>query len=62
MARKGTLEASRLNLPKTTSIEELAHFWDSHEITEFENQLEEVSEPVFEKREAAKVPRLEPEE
>jgi hypothetical protein len=38
------------NLPTTDSIEELARFWDTHEITEFENQLEEVSEPVFEHR------------
>jgi len=45
------------------SIEELAQFWDSHETTEFESQLEEVTEPVFErKREATMVLRLEPEE
>jgi predicted DNA binding CopG/RHH family protein len=50
-------------LPTTDSIEELARFWDSHELTEFEDELEEVSEPVFErKREAAMVLRLEPEE
>ena len=36
-------------LPKTDSIEELASFWDSHEITDFEDQLEEVTEPLFER-------------
>jgi len=50
-------------LPKTDSIEELARFWDSHEVTEFEDQLEEVKEPVFEiKRGGTMVLRLEPEE
>jgi len=50
-------------LPKTDSIEELARFWDSHDVTEFEGQLEEVKEPVFErKRGRTMVLRLEPEE
>ncbi len=39
----------RVNMPQTDSIEELAHFWDTHDLTEFEDQLEEVSEPVFER-------------
>jgi len=34
-------------LPKTDSIQELAQFWDTHDLTDFEEQLEEVSEPVF---------------
>ncbi len=37
-------------LPETDSIEELALFWDSHDVTEFEGQLEEVREPVFERK------------
>ncbi len=37
-------------LPKTDSITELAKFWDSHDLTEFEDQLEEVREPVFERK------------
>lgn len=50
------------NLPKTDSIEELAKFWDSHDLTEFEG-LEEVTEPVFEyRRGTATVLRLEPEQ
>jgi len=36
------------SLPKTDSIQELAQFWDTHDLTDFEEQLEEVSEPVFE--------------
>ena len=34
-------------LPKTDSIEALAKFWDTHDVTEFERELEEVAEPVF---------------
>jgi predicted DNA binding CopG/RHH family protein len=34
-------------LPTTDSIEELAKFWDSHDLTDFENDLIEVKEPVF---------------
>jgi hypothetical protein len=35
-------------LPETDSIRELAQFWDTHDLTEFEEELEEVTEPVFE--------------
>jgi len=50
-------------IPKTDSIEELARFWDSHELTEFEDQLEEVKEPVFGRRlGGAMVLHLKPEE
>jgi len=35
-------------IPKTDSIEELAKFRDSHDLTEFEDGIEEVREPVFE--------------
>ena len=34
-------------LPKTDSIQELAEFWDTHDLTDFEDELEEVAEPVF---------------
>jgi hypothetical protein len=34
-------------VPETDSIEELAKFWDAHDVTDFEDQLEEVPEPVF---------------
>jgi len=36
------------HLPKTDSIQELAQFWDTHDLTDFEDELEEVVEPVFE--------------
>ena len=32
---------------QTDSIEELARFWDTHNLTDFENQLDEVTEPIF---------------
>lgn len=35
--------------PEADSIEELARFWDSHDVTEFEGQLEEVGEPALER-------------
>jgi hypothetical protein len=37
-------------LPQTDSIQELAQFWDKHDVTDFEDELEEVTEPVFERR------------
>ena len=36
-------------LPKTDSIQELANFWDTHDVTDFSDELEEVREPVFER-------------
>ena len=36
-------------LPQTDSIQELANFWDTHDVTEFEDQLEEVGERVFQR-------------
>lgn len=35
-------------LPKTDSIQELAQFWDQNDLTDFEEELEEVTEPIFE--------------
>ena len=36
-------------IPHTDSIAELARFWDTHDLTDFENELEEVPESVFER-------------
>lgn len=36
-------------IPQTDSIEELAEFWDTHDLTDFETELEEVTETVFER-------------
>jgi predicted DNA binding CopG/RHH family protein len=37
-------------IPHTDSIAELARFWDTHDLTDFEDELEEVLESVFERR------------
>ena len=36
-------------IPPTDSIAELARFWDTHDLTDFEDELEEVPESVFER-------------
>ena len=43
-------EMKSQKIPKTDSIEELARFWDAHDITDFEEELEEVTEAVFARR------------
>lgn len=42
-------------IPDTDSIEELSRFWDTHDLTDFEDQLEEVRTPVFVRRKEATV-------
>ncbi|HVR99987.1 MAG TPA: hypothetical protein VMW27_25400 [Thermoanaerobaculia bacterium] len=37
-----------MKIPSAESIEELANFRQDHELTDFEDQLEEVAELVFE--------------
>jgi len=46
---------STSRIPNTDSIEELAQFWSCHDVTEFEDELEEVSEPVFERETVVKI-------
>ena len=36
-------------LPQSDSIQELAQFWDTHDVTDFEDDLEEVTEAVFDR-------------
>lgn len=43
-------------LPKTDSIQELADFWGAHDLTDFEEELEDVTEPAFVAGTAIKVP------
>jgi predicted DNA binding CopG/RHH family protein len=43
-------------LPRTDSINKLAEFWESHDLTDFEADLEEVTERVFASGSAIKVP------
>jgi hypothetical protein len=47
---------TKSRLPKTDSIKKLAEFWDSHDLTDFEDELEEITEPVFVRTTAIKVP------
>ena len=49
------------SIPETDSIQELARFWDAHDLTDFEDELEEVTEPVFE-REAVLTIAMQPRE
>ena len=46
-----TMRSQRI--PDTDSIDELARFWDSHDLADFENQLEEINAPVFVRRKEA---------
>jgi hypothetical protein len=43
-----TMKSQRI--PDTDSIEELAKFWDTHDLTDFGDQLEEVRRRVFKRR------------
>ena len=43
-------------IPETDSIEELARFWDTHDLTDFEDQLENVPERVFERKPETVIP------
>jgi len=52
---------NRPDIPQTDSIQELAQFWDTHDLTDFEDELEEVTEPVFERSTMVKIP-LQPDE
>jgi predicted DNA binding CopG/RHH family protein len=47
---------STRKIPQTDSIEELAQFWDTHDLTDFEDQLEEVPAPVFERQSMVHIP------
>lgn len=48
-------------IPQTDSIEALARFWDTHDLTDVEDELEEVTEPVFEHSAVVKI-HLQPQE
>ena len=48
-------------IPETDSVQELAHFWDTHDLTDFEDELEEISDPVFERAPVMRI-RLLPDE
>lgn len=48
-------------IPTTDSIQELAAFWQHHDLTDFEDELEEVSGPVFRRAHVVGVPLTEDE-
>ena len=41
------LGVNRTNIPQTDSIQEIADFWDTYDLTDFEDEFEEVSASVF---------------
>ena len=43
-------------MPKTDSIQKLATFWQRHDVTDFEDDLEEVPRPVFQRAYVVGVP------
>ena len=43
-------------IPETDSVEELARFWDAHDLTDFEDQLENVPKRVFERKRETVIP------
>jgi hypothetical protein len=55
-SRYTEIAMTNFRIPNTDSIEELARFWSCHDLTEFEEELEEVSEPVFERETVVKIP------
>ncbi len=52
---------NRRKILQTDSIQELADFWDKNDLTDFNDELEEVDEPVFARQTIVPI-RLEPEE
>lgn len=51
-----------MKIPSTDSIRELAEFWDTHDLADFADELEEVPEAVFSHRaDSVRVP-LNPDE
>ena len=37
----------QVSIPEFKTLEEMAEFWDNHDLTDFENEMEEVKEPIF---------------
>jgi predicted DNA binding CopG/RHH family protein len=43
-------------IPESDSVEELARFWDTHDLTDFEDQLENAPKRVFERKRETVIP------
>jgi len=54
-------ETLMAKIPITDSIQELAAFWQQHDVTDFEEELEEISERVFQRAHLVGVPLTEAE-
>ncbi|NEV65041.1 hypothetical protein G3446_24810 [Thiorhodococcus minor] len=50
------MEKTMTDLPRTDSISELAEFWQTHDLTDFEDELTEISEPLFQRAEQVSIP------
>jgi len=37
----------KMKIPEFQALEEMANFWDTHDVTDFENEMQEVHEPIF---------------
>lgn len=46
---------SAIQILQTNSIIELAQFWDSHSVADFDDQLEEVTDPIFDRESMATI-------
>jgi predicted DNA binding CopG/RHH family protein len=55
-------EMSRRKIPRIDSIRELATFWDTHDLTDFEEQLEEATGTAFERPAGSVAVPLQPKE
>ena len=53
---EGPMKTKKPELASIDSIQQLAEFWDAHDLTDFEEQLEDVPEPVFVRGTTIKVP------
>ncbi|MBD3345052.1 MAG: hypothetical protein GF401_08325 [Chitinivibrionales bacterium] len=42
-------------IPESDSIKELAQFWNTHDLTDYEDQLEVVTDTVFERKTTIKI-------
>ena len=49
-------ETLMAKIPATDSIHQLAEFWQHHDVTDFDDELEEVSEAVFQRAHIVGVP------
>jgi len=37
----------QITIPEFKTLKEMSEFWDNHDLTDFENEMEEVKDPIF---------------